>query len=243
MLPSTPAGRLRHVRAATGLQQEDFGLRIGVSKAAISRWETGSAEVTPLAAMAIEYVYGIRFAWLMLGEEPMQAQLQNTGSGSALMLPVLDGLPSCGPSGEIHDLAPNADRQPFRRGLIQEVLRQCGAGSESTLFAARVQGDSMSPTIQPGDMVLVNTALPLRVEPRKGALHLVRTTPDTQEARIKRVHISPDGRYMNLISENEAAYPLEPVPLDGVPVQDLVIGRVCWYERILGDLPSKPKRR
>jgi phage repressor protein C with HTH and peptisase S24 domain len=96
----------------------------------------------------------------------------------------------------------------------------------------------MNPTILAGDTVVVNTALELRVEPRKGALHMVRRAPDSMEARVKRLFF--DGTALTLHSDNRT-YPPVTIPIDGVPVQDLVIGRVCWYGRTVVDHPPKPE--
>jgi SOS-response transcriptional repressor LexA len=191
--------------------------------------------------MALELLYGLSWTWLMDGQGQMWVhRLSSTGPRSVQEIPILDGLPSCGPSGEIHELGPNADTMPFSAAFIQEVLRQCGAGSASTLFVAQVQGDSMSPTIQPGDTVMVNTALSVRIEPRKGALHMVRRAPGSAEARIKRVFLSSDGAYLTLNSDNGTYPPLQ-IPVDGVPLQDLVIGRICWYGRAIAGQAPKPE--
>lgn len=220
------ADRLKQFRTENKLTMRTLAEALGVTSSIVSDWESGKSEVRKPNALAIQAIYGYRWEWLMTGEGPKR--LAGGIPRNVLEIPILDGLPSCGPSGEIHELGPNTDTHPFSASFIQEVLRQCGAGSVATLFAAHVQGDSMAPTIQTGDMVLVNTALPLRIEPRRGALHLVRRTPGSSEARVKRVFLYPDGSYLTLNSDNRSFPPLT-IPMDGVPLQDLIIGRVCWY--------------
>jgi SOS-response transcriptional repressor LexA len=232
------ADRFKEFRTREKLSMRGLAEALGVTSSIVSDWESGKAEVRKPNALAIQAIYGYRWEWLMTGEEPMRLVLGTPRN--IHQIPVLDGLPSCGPSGEIHELGPNADTHPFSAAFIGELLRQCGAGSAATLFAAHVQGDSMSPTIQAGDMVLVNTALALRVEPQKGALHMVRRAAGSSEARVKRVFLSTDSTHLTLNSDNRN-YPPLLIPVDGVPVQDLVIGRVCWYGRTVVDQQPKPE--
>lgn len=228
-----------------GLSGAAFGTPIGKTKSTISQWESGAVDFSLSDSLAIELVWGISSAWLMTGEGEMRSgrgprYIEDRGEPGLYLLPLLDGLPSCGPSGEIADLGPDAERLPFSFSFVESVLRQCGAGTEANLFLARVQGDSMSPTIQAGDTVMVNTALALRLEPRKGALHLVRRIPGSSEARVKRLFLSTDQAHLTMASDN-SAYPPITVPIDGVPLQEVVVGRVCWYGRTLVDQLAKPE--
>lgn len=232
------AGRLRQARAALSLSGTAFGTPIGKSKGTISAWESGDVEFALSDSLAIEHVWGIASEWLMGGkgemwsaQRPHYLDRHNYG---IYLVPLMDGLPSCGPSGAIADLGEDAERLPFSSSAIDAVLRSCGAGTDSNLFVARVQGDSMLPTIHAGDTVMINTAMPLRVEPRKGALHLVRRAPGSSEARVKRVFLSLDGSHLTLNSDNPD-YPPITIPVDGIPLQDLIVGRVCWYGRTIVD--------
>ncbi|WLT32257.1 S24 family peptidase [Geothrix sp. PMB-07] len=236
------SSRLRYARQYLKLSGAAFGAPIGKAKGTISQWEAGSVDFSLSDSLAIEHVWGISSPWLMANEGDMFSsrtpRLYNRTEHGVFLLPLLDGLPSCGPSGEIADLGEDAEGLPFGQKFIGELLRQCGAGSEANLFVARVQGDSMNPTILAGDTVMVNTALPLRLEPKKGALHLVRRRAGSSEARVKRVFLSADGAHLTMNSDNPT-YPPLTVPVDGVPIQDLIVGRVCWYGRSLLDQAPK----
>lgn len=224
--------RLKQVRAELGLSTRAVAEALGVGASVYSQWETGQAPVRKPNALAIQAIWGYRWEWLMNGEEPKRV---GSAPRNAQAIPLLDGLPSCGPSGEIGDLGPHSEELVFSTSFVQEVLRQCGAGSVETLFAARVQGVSMQPLLEPGDTILVNTALPLRLEPRKGALHLVRKEAGSAEVRVKRVWA--DGQGLTLRSDNGAFREIY-IELKGHPIQDLVVGRVCWYGRNLVGTPA-----
>ena len=62
--------RIAQARKAAGLSQEQLGEKLGVSRQAISKWESGAAnpDVAYLAAMCREL--GVSSDWLLLGEEP-----------------------------------------------------------------------------------------------------------------------------------------------------------------------------
>ena len=62
--------RIAQARRAAGLSQEQLGEQLGVSRQAVSKWESGAAnpDVAYLAAMCREL--GVSSDWLLLGEEP-----------------------------------------------------------------------------------------------------------------------------------------------------------------------------
>ncbi len=226
MKPLTPAERLRQIRMDAGLQQEEFGLRIGVSKAAISRWETGSAELTALAALGVEHVYGINSAWLLTGEGPKLVEAQVMPASQEVFLPVVLGLPWLGVEVPLRD---GAERHVLPRRAAEAILRRCGAGTPADLRLVRVPDDSMRPMLGQGDLVLVNTALELRRKPSPGSVCLVRLGGrDATVAFFRRVYLHPD--------RNEPALELVPdapglrgrvQPLDGEAVEDQILGVIC----------------
>lgn len=231
MSNSTIPSRLQEARAALDLSQRAFGEALGVSHVSVARWETGKTEVSLLTAKAIEQVWRISADWLLFGVGPMMApaRLPNpTGPfrDGVVLVPQIEGLPMCGPGGEIQDPGPDAPHHAISQGFFASSLKACGAGSLETLYFARVQGDSMVPTIRPGDLILVNTALPLRLEPKKGALHLVRKTPRAKEASVKRLYLV--GDHLNATSDSATGAAID-IPINDTPIQDLVLGRVLWY--------------
>ncbi len=227
MASETVGKRFHKLRSALELSQEAFGAPLGVSYAAISRWEKDLAEPPDMAAVAAEYLYGVSAQWLLTGEGPMWASKPGA-SVDQVWRPVLPGLASCGPGGEIADPGPQAPRYPFTPAFIQDLLADCGAGTPEDLYLVRCEGDSMRPTVFPGDLALVNTAEELRVRPKRDALHLVRPDASSTDARVKRVRI--EGQEMVLLSDAQHFAPVR-VSLEEVPIQSLVLGRVCWLSR------------
>ena len=224
------------VRAELKLQQEEFGSALGVSKAAISRWETGSAEITQLAALAIEHVYKVNRTWLLTGYGPiwLEGEPSQPGDYPFLDRPLIVGAASCGPGGEIQDPGPGASRYALRRDFASRILNRCGGGTEKDLFFLLCRGESMRPTILDKEIVLVNTALQIRMQPRNNGIYLVRRSPEGDDARVKRIRLDFDRQQLVMASDNQV-FPPAMVDLDGIPLQQLILGRVVWVGRYLLD--------
>lgn len=65
--------RLTEIRKAIGLNQSDFGKRIGVTGSAISRWESGEREIPESAIILIVSKTGVSETWLRTGYGEMFA--------------------------------------------------------------------------------------------------------------------------------------------------------------------------
>lgn len=117
------------------------------------------------------------------------------------------------------------DHLAFRRDWLERV-----GVSASGARLARVQGDSMQPTIWSGDMVMIDTA---RQEPliRTRDARDQRRVPvyaliDNGEARVKRIE-RPSADLMLLISDNPD-YP--PELRQGKDIETIqIIGKVVWW--------------
>lgn len=117
------------------------------------------------------------------------------------------------------------DHLAFRR----DWLNRLGVSASSAALA-RVCGDSMQPSLWPGDMILINTASkepPLR---RRDA-HDRRRSPiyaliDKGEARVKRIE-RPTEDQMLLISDGPD---YAPELRQGPDIKDItIIGKVVWW--------------
>ena len=92
----------------------------------------------------------------------------------------------------------------------------------------------MVPTIQDKEIVLVNTAMGIRTEPRNNGIYLVRRAQEDSDARVKRIRLDRERRQLVLGSDNRSFQPAF-IDLDGVPLHQLILGRVCWVGRYLLD--------
>lgn len=65
--------RIKEIRAETNLTMEEFGKRIGVTRATISRIESGKITVTGQVHRSICREFGVNEDWLLTGEGEMFA--------------------------------------------------------------------------------------------------------------------------------------------------------------------------
>jgi len=104
------------------------------------------------------------------------------------------------------------------------LLRELGVGRPAALSLIRVEGDSMQPTLGPGDDILVDrddAAQRLR-----DGIYVLRVG---DALIVKRVAMKPDGG-VAIRSDN----PLSPAIPDADPAALVVVGRVVWAGRRLG---------
>lgn len=211
---------------------------LGVTKAAISSWETGKNVISQPIALSIEYIFGISSRWILEGIPPQFSRQHADQAAGDMSRPLLQGAPSCGPGGEIQDPGPSAKRYNFHVDLPFAGGR--GLRSHDDLFYARVAGDSMRPTINDGDLVLLDVDLEQRITPRSNGVYLVRRHPADLDTRVKRVRLD-EARHQLVLSSDNHSYPPLTVELDDVPLHQLLLGRVLWVGHFL--LESPPPER
>lgn len=117
------------------------------------------------------------------------------------------------------------DQLAFRR----DWLRKIGV-SASAARLARVQGDSMQPTMWAGDMILIDTQRSMPTVRSKDAKDQRRSPIyamiDNGEARVKRIE-RPSAELLMLISDNPDYAPELRQGADCQSIQ--IIGKVVWW--------------
>lgn len=170
------AGNLRQQRKARGWTQAQLAQRLGVTASTVAMWETGK-RVPPA------------------GKGRVLAEMLGT---------TLDGLlgEAAAGRGNIPVLGRVAAGQPMQ--ATQEVLDWepplCSAHPSGEYFALQIQGQSMSPRMQPGDVVIVR-----RQEDCSSGEVAVVLVGD-EEATVKRVKKDASG--LRLVPNNPAFEPI-----------------------------------
>jgi SOS-response transcriptional repressor LexA len=205
----SPGERIRHIREKLALSQEEFGKRIGVTKAAVSQWESGEIKNYRNAHLfAIQNLTGYSAEWIVTGEGSERSKSQrkgageaNTRSGPAVYSVPLISWVQAGQWDEVVDLyRPGEGEKPIY------TTRKVG----SRAFALRVVGDSMEnptgrPTYPQGSIVIVD---PDRT-PLHGSAVIVRLE-DSKQATFKQLIIEGDVQYLKPLNPR---YPV--MPIDG----------------------------
>lgn len=85
--------RIKLVRQKEGKNQTEFGAKIGVSGAAVSRWEAGDRAIPDSAIRSICREFNINEKWLREGTEPMKAENSTAAEISEAVRRVLSDKP------------------------------------------------------------------------------------------------------------------------------------------------------
>ena len=85
--------RIKAVRLALGISQEEFGKRLGVTRGAITNIELNKVEPKPLFVDLICREFNVNEDWLKNGAEPMFLQRSRNEELSALFGDLLNGEP------------------------------------------------------------------------------------------------------------------------------------------------------
>ncbi len=231
------AARIKALRKELDWTQAALAERLRMVPLTVTRWESGDRVPDGIALIALASVTGASLQWLESGEGPMWAD----GEGRTVPMeelfldrPLIVGAATCGSGGEVQDPGPEANRYALRHDFAARILSRCGGGKEEDLFFLLCRGESMRPTIQDKEIVLLNAALKIRMEPKNNGIYLVRRSPEDNEARVKRVRLDQAKGQLVLASDNRA-YPTVTVDLDGAPLHQLILGRVVWVGRYLLD--------
>ena len=224
--------RLKKIIRDSGLPLGQFAQKTGVSKNTLINYRDG---VTSPSAEFLEFVcreFSADPCWLLLGE-----QAAGTGSVSGKsaieeircysLIPLLESRVTAGPQGEIL-YGEISDHLPFKKCWIEKLAGKSSERQRS-LFLMRVRGDSMSPIINQGEIVLVDGSDAERLAVLAGRIYLV-ILPDGTTA-LKRLVLSSNVSGLKLVclSDNTADYRPFEFALDSErKLKSYVLGRVRW---------------
>lgn len=119
-------------------------------------------------------------------------------------------------------IMPDGERRRPYFGFDQQWLRRLTSSSAEQLEVIRVEGDSMAPTLNAGDDILID--LGDSGERLRDGIYVLRVDGTLL---VKRLAIHPVGRRVTVQSDNPAYGDLPDCGLDEIQV----IGRVIWAGR------------
>jgi repressor LexA len=203
--------RLRAIRRARGLSQDEMAQLLGTSKQVLSRYETNQR--TPKITTAAQFAERLNVPLSELIGAVGDPKLPSNAIqiDSWLQIPILGAV-----RGGANLLAVEEIQgyEPVPADWIVD-------GEEEDYFFLRTVGDSMSPRIMPGDLLLIKR----QTSVDSGSLAVV--IVDGEEGTVKRVAYGTD--WIHLLSENPT-YP--PRVFQGRDVLSVfVVGRVARLVR------------
>ncbi len=184
----------------------------------------------------IGHQFDVSLDWIVYGEGPVKrggdappkAQKKSHFTEDYYhFAPLLESRVTAGPEGEIL-YEEIEDYYPFKQWWIEKLVGK-RPERKKDLILIRVRGDSMSPTVNQGEMALVDTYEGERMEVRSGQIYLV-TMPEGSTAMKRLVLSKEQDRYkLVCLSDNTADYrPFEFEIEPGRSLKTYVLGRVRW---------------
>lgn len=221
--------RIKSLRAHGS--QKYFAKMIGVHPNTLGRWERDEQSPTHEELLLIfKELPGVNPIWLILGEGPIfrddliprdQAvhaenySSQKEDESSFDFIPMVEAELSAG-GGAFVQSEDVKGYYAFRKDWLRRV-----ASGPKDMVLMRVIGDSMAPTIQENDTVMVDTG---RKQIREGCIYAIRFD---HTIMIKRLSFRPGGK-VQIISDNREYQPYE------ADIKDInIIGQVIFFSRVL----------
>ncbi|HDX8781418.1 TPA: helix-turn-helix transcriptional regulator [Klebsiella michiganensis] len=222
----TFAERLNAAMNATGVSQGQLAEMVGVSQPAIQKMTSGKTNGTR-KMVELANALGVRPEWLSSGQGAMredgqqpQSQLTKTGNSDVFRLDVLDLTVSAGPgiiNQEFVEILHSVEYAPA------EARHMFDGRKAENIRIINVRGDSMSGTIEPGDLLFVD----ISVKSFDGDGIYAFLYDDT--AHVKRLQKMKDK--LLVISDNKIYTPWDPIEKDEM-------NRVFVFGKVIGSMPQ-----
>lgn len=219
--------RLSVAREARGMSQKALGQEVGVSQASIARMEGQPHENKHIFQLA--KVLAVRAEWLATGDGPMEAvQVGGLSEapasfnqlGSDFVLVPRYNIEAAAGAGALHDLERITEVMAFREDWVRRTLRV----DPKQLALISATGESMEPTIRPGDLILVDTAVR---EVQQDGIYVIVMGNYVMCKRIQRLFAAG-----LVVKSDNPAY--EEIRIGPDETEELIIaGRVVWIGRTL----------
>jgi phage repressor protein C with HTH and peptisase S24 domain len=187
---------------------------IGVSDNAIYKWLSGRGQPSVANLVALADAAKVSLEWLATGREsaiPKRSSVRSNEHSGFVYVARYD-VKGPGPRGETLRNEQIVDYLAFKKEWVQARLK----AEPRNLLLIEAVGDSMAPTLEDSDLLLVDLGEPRF---RHDGIYVLRRD---QELEVKRLQRRPDGA-VNIISDNPA-YQASVVPGDSVQI----MGRVIW---------------
>ena len=161
----------------------------------------------------------------LVKEPDQQSQFENQYA----MVPLVDVYAEGGDAGYYGEgFREMVDQYPFKLEWLQS--KGYSGARAADLHLIRVRGESMTPTINDGEIVMVDRGIAARLPEniKAGQICIIRWGINYSGLSVKRVHLDWDMRELIATSDNELYLPKRiPIP-EGEELQKYVLGKVVW---------------
>ena len=217
-MSDNPAKRISSLVESSGLSVRELGRRIGVSNVSIGKWMRGTFLPSGKALDAFCGFFNVSPAFVLYGEGASPDG--QSFDPDTISIPLYDVSASCG--GGTFVESPESILRNIR--VSKEFLRRYApTANPKALHIISVSGDSMSPTMEDGDSVIVDTSDRMI---KTDGLYVLQMNGSLF---VKRIQILPAG--VRIISDNSHYPPIDVGEQDTV----VIIGK-CYAGAFLRSL-------
>lgn len=222
--------RIRQTRREKKITQEALGKRVGVSKGAISQWESGATEPNGENLVNLAKALGVSAEWILNGSKMIASNASVIGvfdpwdAGTPLgedeiEVPFFKEVSLSAGTGSFVDIDYNGCKLRFARS----TLRKSGVAPDAAACVS-ITGNSMDPVLPDGAVAGVDTANTMIKDGKMYAIE------QDGMLRVKVLYRIPGG--VRLRSYNREEHRDE--DYTGPAATGIkVIGRVFWYSVLL----------
>jgi phage repressor protein C with HTH and peptisase S24 domain len=228
--------RLRWIEKTYFQTRADAAEVAAVSKSTLQRWIEGGSDPSFEGLAKLARHTGVSLDWLATGQgestgkqpkpglavEPsvwLPGKVQDAAESGFVMIPRYDVTASAGP-GSFRDMEKVTDVLAFKADWVRRELRT----SPDKLALITAEGDSMDPTIRPGDILLIDTSVD---EIEQDSIYVVVIDGYVMVKRCQRLFRS--GIVIKSDNPNYDEIRLGPDEAG----EFIVAGRVCWVGRMI----------
>jgi phage repressor protein C with HTH and peptisase S24 domain len=188
----------------------DLARAVGVSDNAIYKWVSGRGQPSMISLVNLAHAARVSIEWLATGQEASKSEEPPAEAGEYVYLPRNSLRTSSGRAA-----AENRQVVDYLAFKNEWLRRRVGIDPKGLMLIEAVS-DSMAPTIDEGDLVLVDLRDPRF---RYDGVYVLRASGDLP---IKRIQRRPDGKL--IIRNDNAAYEPSVVAADSVNI----VGHAIW---------------
>jgi phage repressor protein C with HTH and peptisase S24 domain len=214
--PMSLSARIAQARQHKGLSQQALADHIGVSRVAVTQWE--SAQTTPAAERLLELarLLDVRAEWLMTGRGAMDIEAEPGTPNGYVWVPTLARMGSGEPDSVVIEGPPVL----LPASLVDGEL----AGTPADFLVSTMAGKLMEPTIPEGSTLLIDRRL------RDASVPAVFALWDGSDLLVEWARRVPRSNPSRLRLAGEAG---KLGAHDVVESDVTLIGRVVWFSRRL----------
>lgn len=203
--------RFSEFRNSINLSQAALASQLGESQPTITSIELGRTFPNGSILLKAFNEFGLNLNWLFSGE------------GQMLNEPDF-------PEDPLNETRIKIDRKELLPRLLNPGF--LNKINNPKIFTVRQEDESMSPTILPGDVLLIEYAIPSLLSPDYHSLYLVANKKSNEESTFSIRRVCEHESGIILLSDNPSIPP-QPVQIKGMHLLHIIVGKVVWIGREL----------